>query len=373
MPEDLVRAGGARAGRRRRPSRRPVRRQPPGDAGAAALARHRRPPGPRRRRAPRPSASSPARARTTAAPGRPRPHASRSRLAVRQHPVDGRARDVGRAARAVMAALAEADELRWAAPARPPAARCARRAPRRRRARARAARAAGRGRPRPGPGPRGTAAARPRRSGLSTRGPAARRACCPGRASSSSSPASSDPPSAGQSSTSERKSAGRARAASSSMQPPMLAPRAASHGAPDSGEQPFAGGDGVSPAVRPHLAAALAVAAEVERERGQPRRRRLLAHELVVLLAAAGAVAHEQGAARRRRPARKSRPASAMPSDAIVTVAGGPAAGDGSGRDGRAARAPEWGEDGGITTSLANGHPCDVLPSTLLTEVTCTK
>ena len=46
-------------------------------------------------------------------------------------------------------------------------------------------------------------------------------------------PASSDAPSAGQSRTSERKSPGCAWAASRRKQPPMLAPRAASHGAPD--------------------------------------------------------------------------------------------------------------------------------------------
>ena len=89
------------------------------------------------------------------------------------------------------------------------------------------------------------------------------------------------------------------------------------------GEQPSACGDGVPPAVRPHQAAALAVAAEVERHRGQPRRGRLLAHDLVVLLAAAGAVAHEQGALgpaggqeEPARPARhrrsRSRPAAAL-------------------------------------------------------------
>jgi len=53
---------------------------------------------------------------------------------------------------------------------------------------------------------------------------------------------------------------------------------------------------GVPPAVRSHQAGALAVAAEVEGQRGQPGVGRLLAHDLVVLLAAAGAVAHEQGA-----------------------------------------------------------------------------
>ena len=124
----------------------------------------------------------------------------------------------------------------------------------------------------------------------------------PGRAvralSSSSSPASSEAPSAGQSSTSERKSpAGRAPPAAACSRPcwPRAPPatgrrtRASSH---------LAGGDGVPPAVRSHLAAALAVAAEVERQRGQSGRRRLLAHQLVVLLAAAGAVAHEQGAGR---------------------------------------------------------------------------
>src|SRR5450759_4743774 len=57
-------------------------------------------------------------------------------------------------------------------------------------------------------------------------------------------------------------------------------------------EQRFSGRDDVVPAFRPEHALALAVAAEVEGQRGQPRGCRLLAHDAVVLLAATGAVAH---------------------------------------------------------------------------------
>ena len=215
----------------------------------------------------------------------------------------------GRAARSVVAALVQADEPARAAPARPPAVRCARRARRRRRARARAARAAGRGPPRPGRGPRGTAAARPRRSGPSTRAPAVRRARCPGpaRARPARRAASRRRPG-----TAARAS-GRTRPGARRQQQHAPAHAGAARRQPRGaglGEQPLAGGDGVPPAVRPHLAAALAVAAEVERQRGQPGGRGLLAHQLVVLLAAAGAVAHEQCAARRARPGgRAGRPA----------------------------------------------------------------
>ncbi len=128
--------------------------------------------------------------------------------------------------------------------------------------------------------------------------PVARPARSPGRARTRPARRAANRRRPGRAARASGRTPGRARAASSSMHPPMLAPRAASHAAPDSREQPLAGGDGVPPAVRPHLAVALAVATEVERQRGQPRGRRLLAHQLVVLLAAARAVAHGQGASR---------------------------------------------------------------------------
>ena len=127
----------------------------------------------------------------------------------------------------------------------------------------------------------------------------------------------------------------------------MLAPRAASHGAPDSAQQALAGGHGVAPAVRAHHAVALAVAAEVEDQRGQPGRRRLLAHQLVVLLAAAGAVADEQRACRRAR--RPEEPAGQL--DAVR-------------RDRERQRRRRGGRGTAPSgASLANGVRCDVLPS----------
>ncbi len=90
-----------------------------------------------------------------------------------------------------------------------------------------------------------------------------------GSLSSSSSPASREarrPGTAGP--ASGRVRAGRAppaEHASAHAGPARRQPRSAGLG-----EQPFAGGDGGAPAVRPHLAVGLAVAAEVERQRGQP-------------------------------------------------------------------------------------------------------
>ena len=158
---------------------------------------------------------------------------------------------------------------------------------------------------------------RPQRGGVEARRVlAALRAAgrASGSRSSSSRPASSDAPSAGQSSTSERNSSGRARAASSSMQPPMLAPRAASHGAPDSASSRSPAATASRQPSGPMTPPLSPWPRKSKVSAARPARRRLLAHQLVVLLAAAGAVAHEQRAARRGRPAgRAGRPARRRP------------------------------------------------------------